>query len=56
MFILGKADCPYFSKVELLADQLTNSLNSFNVHKIVKTPEEWEVSLLQTLVMRLKEH
>lgn len=39
----GKADCPYFSKVELLADQLANTLSSFNVHKIVKTPDEWEV-------------
>ncbi|XP_067934402.1 putative malate dehydrogenase 1B [Watersipora subatra] len=40
--IAGKADCPYYAKVELLADQLVNSVGSFRVHKIVKTPKEWE--------------
>lgn len=43
---VGRSDCPYYAKVELLADRLANSVNCCDVHKIVKTPEEWEVEIL----------
>lgn len=37
------ADCPYFARVELLADQLAANLPHFEVMKIVKMPSEWKV-------------
>ncbi|XP_066300670.1 putative malate dehydrogenase 1B [Branchiostoma lanceolatum] len=45
--IAGQADCPYYAKVELLADSLQSKLADFHVHKIVKTPEEWKPWLQQ---------
>lgn len=42
----GKSNCPYYAKAELLADKLASSVDAFNVHKIVKTPSEWEVNLM----------
>lgn len=39
----GKADCPYFAKIELLADSLVKNLPDFKLNKIVKTEDEWEV-------------
>uniref|UniRef100_A0A1I8GWF5 Ldh_1_C domain-containing protein n=1 Tax=Macrostomum lignano TaxID=282301 RepID=A0A1I8GWF5_9PLAT len=35
------ADCPYFAKVELLADNLAKNLPSFKLHKIVRTANDW---------------
>ncbi|XP_071488288.1 putative malate dehydrogenase 1B [Diadema antillarum] len=46
--IAGKADCPYYARVELLADELNANLPDFSVHKIVKQPKEWEKWLLET--------
>ncbi|XP_070535928.1 putative malate dehydrogenase 1B [Ptychodera flava] len=40
--IAGKADCPYYAKAELLADDLKTNLPDFKIHKIVKTPDEWQ--------------
>jgi hypothetical protein len=40
----GKSDCPYFARVELLGDRLSKNLPSFKLHKIVKTPDEWQVT------------
>ncbi|XP_033099613.1 putative malate dehydrogenase 1B [Anneissia japonica] len=40
--IAGRADCPYYARTELLADNLQTNLADFKIHKIVKTPEEWE--------------
>ena len=39
--LIGYANCPRFAKIELLCDQLSISLPSFAVHKIVKHPSEW---------------
>lgn len=39
--IAGMADCPFYAKAELLADELASRLPEFKVHKIVKRPEEW---------------
>lgn len=39
--IAGMADCPFYAKAELLADELASRLPDFKVHKIVKRPEEW---------------
>jgi len=39
--IAGRSDCPYLARVELLGDQLKKNLPAFQLHKIVKTPEEW---------------
>ncbi|PAA79173.1 hypothetical protein BOX15_Mlig027269g2 [Macrostomum lignano] len=39
--IAGSADCPYFAKVELLADNLAKNLPSFKLHKIVRTANDW---------------
>lgn len=39
--IAGKANCPFYAKAELLADELASRLHDFKVHKIVKRPEEW---------------
>ncbi|XP_006862081.1 PREDICTED: putative malate dehydrogenase 1B [Chrysochloris asiatica] len=42
-FVLaGKADCPYYAKVELLADYLQQNLPDFRIHKITQHPEVWE--------------
>ena len=40
--VAGSADCPFYAKAELLADELSLKLSDFKVHKIVKRPEEWE--------------
>ncbi|XP_071941597.1 putative malate dehydrogenase 1B [Antedon mediterranea] len=40
--IAGHADCPYYAKTELLADNLQTNLADFKIHKIVKTSGEWE--------------
>lgn len=40
--IAGKANCPFYAKAELLADELVTNLPDFKLHKIVKQPEEWE--------------
>ena len=40
--IAGKANCPFYAKAELLADELSINLPDFKIHKIVKQPEEWE--------------
>ena len=40
--IAGKADCPFYAKAELLADELSLNLPSFKVHKVVKRPDEWD--------------
>lgn len=40
--IAGKANCPFYAKAELLADELALNLPDFRVHKIVKQPEEWK--------------
>nr|CAB3263710.1 putative malate dehydrogenase 1B [Phallusia mammillata] len=39
--IAGSCDCPYFAKLELLADQLSTNLPHFQVHKIVLPKEQW---------------
>ena len=54
--IAGKADCPFYAKAELLADQLMLNLPSFEVHKIVKRPEEWEGWLSETCDQRNWKH
>ncbi|KAM6178363.1 putative malate dehydrogenase 1B [Rhynchocyon petersi] len=42
-FVLaGKADCPFYAKVELLADYLQKNLPDFRVHKIIQHPDVWE--------------
>ncbi|XP_043934183.1 putative malate dehydrogenase 1B isoform X1 [Protopterus annectens] len=40
--VAGQADCPYFAKVELLADYLQKNLPDFRVHKIVQHPDDWK--------------
>ncbi|XP_033625403.1 putative malate dehydrogenase 1B [Asterias rubens] len=47
LVIAGHADCPYYARAELLADDLKINLPSFSVHKIVKHPKEWEPWLQQ---------
>ena len=54
--IAGRANCPFYAKAELLADQLSLNLPSFEVHKIVKRPEEWEDWLNQTCKERNWKH
>ena len=49
LFIAGKADCPYYAKVELLGDTLAKNLPDFNLHKIVLQPNEWPVSIFISL-------
>lgn len=41
---LGKSDCPYYARSELLGDKLVRNLPDFQLHKIVIKPEEWDVS------------
>ncbi|XP_006889222.1 PREDICTED: putative malate dehydrogenase 1B [Elephantulus edwardii] len=42
-FVLaGRADCPFYAKVELLADYLQKNLPDFRVHKITQHPDAWE--------------
>ncbi|KAF3706311.1 putative malate dehydrogenase 1B [Channa argus] len=42
-FVLaGKTDCPYYAKVELLADTLQQSLPNFKTRKISIAPDEWQ--------------
>ncbi|XP_022100503.1 putative malate dehydrogenase 1B [Acanthaster planci] len=47
LVIAGRADCPYYARSELLADDLKINLPDFHIHKIVKHPEEWEIWLQQ---------
>lgn len=54
--IAGRADCPYFAKVERLADSLVKNLSDFSLNKIVKTVEEWEDWLSETCKERGWEH
>lgn len=44
-FSLGRCNCPYFAKAELVADQLARNLPNFSVCKISKNTDEWDVSL-----------
>jgi len=44
MCFTGSANCPYYAKIELLADSLQRNVPDFKLHKIVKHPNEWEVS------------
>jgi len=45
-FVIAGADnCPYFAKLELLADSLARNLPDFKLHKILKKNEEWSVWL-----------
>ena len=46
--IAGKANCPFYAKAELLADDLALNLPDFKVHKIVKQPDDWEGWLKET--------
>ena len=46
--IAGKADCPFFAKAEMLADELQKVLINFKVHKIAVSPENWPEWLRQT--------
>lgn len=41
--LLGKANCPYYAKAELLADYLQKNLPDFRVFKITQHPDVWEV-------------
>ncbi|RTG85388.1 uncharacterized protein DC041_0002698, partial [Schistosoma bovis] len=38
----GKCDCPFYARIELLADKLSLNLPSFRVTKIVKQPQDWK--------------
>ncbi|CAH8576354.1 unnamed protein product [Schistosoma bovis] len=40
--IAGKCDCPFYARIELLADKLSLNLPSFRVTKIVKQPQDWK--------------
>ncbi|CAL8072444.1 unnamed protein product [Calicophoron daubneyi] len=40
--IAGTCDCPYYARIELLADKLARNLPNFVVTKIVKKPTEWK--------------
>jgi len=40
--IAGKSDCPFYSRAELLADELVLKVPNFAVHKIVINPSDWE--------------
>nr|CAH8856497.1 unnamed protein product [Trichobilharzia regenti] len=40
--IAGKSDCPFYARIELLADKLALNLPNFRVTKIVKQPNEWK--------------
>lgn len=42
---LGRSDCPYFARCELLGDCLAKNLKKFRLHKIVIQPEQWEVRI-----------
>ncbi|KAM6129315.1 putative malate dehydrogenase 1B [Pterocles gutturalis] len=42
LVLAGKANCPYYAKVELLADYLQANLPDFRVHKITQHPDKWE--------------
>ena len=42
--IAGKSNCPYFARIELLADALAKNLPNFEIHKILIVPDEWEVT------------
>lgn len=39
--IAGSSSCPYFAKIELLADQLAGNLPNFKIHKIIKPEDQW---------------
>ncbi|CAK8690492.1 unnamed protein product [Clavelina lepadiformis] len=46
--IAGSCDCPYYAKLELLADKLSSNLPEFKVHKIVLPSNKWEGWLSDT--------
>ncbi|XP_046381938.2 putative malate dehydrogenase 1B isoform X2 [Haliotis rufescens] len=50
--IAGRADCPYFARVELIGDRLSKNLPDFKLHKIIKTDDEWEKWLDETCNVR----
>ena len=54
--IAGRADCPFYGKAELLADELSLNLPNFKVHKIVKRPDEWDDWLHKTCQERGWKH
>jgi len=54
--IAGKANCPFYAKAELLADELAINLPDFKIHKIVKQPEEWEDWLKETCEIKGWKH
>lgn len=54
--IAGMADCPFYAKAELLADELASQLQDFKVHKIVKRPAEWNSWLEETCNERGWQH
>ncbi|XP_077368462.1 putative malate dehydrogenase 1B isoform X2 [Festucalex cinctus] len=56
-FVLaGKTDCPYYAKVELLADRLQRSLPHFRIHKISILPDEWQDWLQDTCIKNSWKH
>ncbi|XP_018647253.1 malate dehydrogenase, putative [Schistosoma mansoni] len=38
----GKCNCPFYARIELLADKLSLNLPNFRVTKIVKQPQDWK--------------
>jgi len=42
----GCANCPYYARIEMLADQLSANLPDFQVRKIVRLQHEWEASCI----------
>lgn len=53
---LGKSDCPYYARSELLGDKLVKNLPDFQLHKIVIKPEEWDKWLKETCSSREWSH
>ena len=54
--IAGKADCPFYARAELLADELSMRLPDFSVHKILVRPSEWNSWLKNLCEERDWEH
>ncbi|KAH8871929.1 malate dehydrogenase 1B [Schistosoma japonicum] len=45
-----KSNCPFYARVELVADKLSLNLPNFRVTKIVKQPQDWK-SILEDLAV-----
>jgi len=45
---IGCSNCPYYARTETLADKLSANLPDFQIRKIVKLQDEWEVCGLYT--------